>query len=326
MFPLISVIIPVYNVEKYIEKCIDSVLSQTYPNIEIILVDDGSPDQCGYICDEYAEKYEHIKVIHKKNGGLSDARNCGLEYVSGELLYFLDSDDFLAVDCIYILYECKIATNSQIAVSDLKKVYEYKKNILFNKMSEKRKYIVLSKEEALTSLFYQNLFDTSASNKLYERDLFNDINFPVGRIFEDLATIYKVFLKAEKISFVKNSGYFYLQRENSIEHSGYSSNKLDMLITISEIEENVKNCSVAIKKAAECRIVSSLFHIWLEMPNKIEESWAIKEIIKKNRMKIIMDLKARKKTKIACMLSYLGFSLVKKCFRIQDIVNNMRIK
>lgn len=212
---LISVIIPIYNVEKYLKKCIDSIINQTYKNLEIILVDDGSPDNCGKICDEYAKKDQRIRVIHKKNGGLSDARNAGIDIAKGKYIGFVDSDDYIETDMYEYLYNILIENSSDISICDYE--YYYEKNNTIGKSNNVKMNETVDKKEALRRLM-GNSIGNYAWNKLYKRDLFNNVRYPVGRKMEDCGTTYKLFYLSNKITIGNERKYYYLQRDDSILH------------------------------------------------------------------------------------------------------------
>lgn len=207
---LISVILPIYNVEPYIHKSIQSVLSQTYKNLQIILVDDGSPDGCPAICDEYAKKDKRIKVIHKKNGGLSDARNAGLKVAKGKYIAFLDSDDWIDPDMYSLLHEKLVENDCDIAQCNFRKISD--KSITIPKQSEDKIY---TKEEYLKKLFADE-FENFVWNKLYKAELFKDFNFPPIRAFEDVTFTPKVINKTEKIIYINECKYNYLIRNDSL--------------------------------------------------------------------------------------------------------------
>ena len=211
--PLISVIVPVYNVEKYINKCVDSIIGQDYANLEIILVDDGSPDNCGKICDEYKKLDKRVKVIHKSNGGLSSARNAGIEIAKGDYIGFVDSDDYIE-PCMYDkLLKALLQEKCSLAICGTAYVFENGKRI--NKTNAGNT-VVMDFEEALTEMNQYRLFDMGAWSKLYEARLFKNIRFPVGKLSEDFYIMYKIFDNANKIVFISDPAYNYLQRENSI--------------------------------------------------------------------------------------------------------------
>ena len=231
MQPLITVIIPVYNIEAYIEKCIRSVIGQTYKNLEIILVDDGSSDNSGLICDKYAKKDTRIKVIHKKNGGLSDARNAAIDIAAGEYLTFIDGDDYVANSYVEMLYEL-INEGYDISICGYKDIYETDSDIYEDTNEgikvKPNKILKMSSCEALKMMLYQKFFDTSAWGKLYKNQLFGGgIRYPVGKLFEDLGTTYKLFLASKKIIYCDTKMYFYLQRGGSISNDKYNTRKND---------------------------------------------------------------------------------------------------
>lgn len=226
--PLISVIIPVYKVEQFLKRCVDSVLSQTYTNLEIILVDDGSPDLCPKICDDYAALDSRIKVVHKKNGGLSSAKNAGLDTCKGEYIAFVDSDDFISKYFIEFLYQAVVEKHVNISVAEYRSFKE--DEVLFDE-NEPDNYTVekQSLEEIMSrysSIYSHDSMLTIVSwNKLYKADLFDEIRFPEGKLYEDAATTYKILNQCDEIAFVNNLLYYYFLRRNSISGSETFSEK-----------------------------------------------------------------------------------------------------
>lgn len=218
----ISVIVPIYKVENYLEKCITSIINQTYKNLEIILVDDGSPDRCGDICDKFAKMDNRIKVIHKENGGLSSARNSGIDISTGDYISFIDSDDWISND----LYETLITILNEENDIDIieyksKEVSEREINL---KIYDTKSYEIFNNEGALKSHFNSKYFYISACSKIYKKNLFDNIKFPIGKLAEDLHTTYKLFYKARKLAYIDYTGYYYYRRPDSI--MGTSSPKL----------------------------------------------------------------------------------------------------
>ena len=216
--PTISVIVPVYKVEKYIHRCVDSILSQTFQDFELILVDDGSPDNSGAICDDYAAKDSRVRVIHKENGGLSSARNAGIDAAQGEYLFFLDSDDVIHPDCFHILAECIRTTGAQIALGEFMRFTgEFLSSERF--CTWDGNCICKSGLETLNCFFdgRESLHSlVSACCKLWHRSLFQDIRFPVGRLFEDEFTTYKLYYQAGRIAFAGIVLYFYFVNDGGI--------------------------------------------------------------------------------------------------------------
>lgn len=211
---LVSVIVPVYNVEQYLNRCVESILLQTYNNIEVILVDDGSTDKSGVMCDSFASSDARIRVIHKKNGGLSSARNEGLKRATGDFIAFVDSDDYISSTMIEHLvrdmddYNADISSIGYCMFDD-----SGKPNINKSDTTE-----VFDKLSAIKLLFSKDKFCNFAWNKLYKKELFDNISFPVGRKMEDLGTTYLLFDKCSVITYNASSEYFYYQREDSILH------------------------------------------------------------------------------------------------------------
>lgn len=224
MSDLISIIVPVYNVEKYLKRCVKSIINQTYKNLEIILVDDGSTDKSPLICDEFCD--ERIKVIHKENGGLSDARNAGLKICKGAFISFIDSDDYIENDMIEILYNRIISDKSDICVCNFK-MTDDNGNIL-REDNQVIEDCILNKNE-----YYEKLSKpyywcyVTAWNKLYKKEVLSDFEFKKGKIHEDEFAICDIIKKCDKISCIKKPLYFYIQRENSIMHRKFSIKNMD---------------------------------------------------------------------------------------------------
>ena len=221
---LISIIVPVYKVEEYLDKCVRSVVNQTYSNLEIILVDDGSPDRCGRMCEQWAERDQRIRVLHKANGGLSDARNAGMEIATGTYTAFVDSDDWIAPDFIQTLYDALKKSGAQIAGCDVCTVYPDREPEL-NGTGHVR---VCTAEEAICDILHGTGFRAVAWNKLYLSSLLQGERYPVGKHHEDEFFTYRIYGKAEKLVYVDTPMYFYLQRQGSIMRS-FSIKRLDAL-------------------------------------------------------------------------------------------------
>ncbi len=221
----VSVIVPIYKVESYLDKCIRSITAQTYRELEIILVDDGSPDNCPAICDAWAEKDNRIKVIHKSNGGLSDARNAGLAAATGELVSFIDSDDWVAPEFIQTLYDAMIRTGAEIAECGTAFVDEEGRVL---RLRQAEKELILEPVEALERLVLENGVYQTVWNKLYRREIC--IPFETGKLNEDEFFTWKVFEKIKKLAVVEAPLYNYLQRGSSIIGTGYHIRRLDGLV------------------------------------------------------------------------------------------------
>lgn len=224
----ISVIVPVYKVEKYIKKCIDSITNQTYKDLEIILVDDGSPDNCPQILDEYAKCDNRIKVIHKENGGLSSARNEGMKYATGNYIAFVDSDDAIHEKKYEILHNLMKKHNADVSVCEVLKISENEDGEIVYPMikEENIQEKTLTRDEMLKQMLVNGDIGNFVFTKLYKRELFDGITFPDGKVYEDAATIYKVIHKANKIVYVNKKLYYYLYGRVGAITSNFTEKKI----------------------------------------------------------------------------------------------------
>lgn len=252
--PLISVIVPVYKVEAYLDKCISSIVGQTYRNLEIILVDDGSPDNCGAICDAWAEWDSRIKVIHKENGGLSDARNAGMSAATGELMGFVDSDDHIAPGMYQLLYERMIADNSDISACGVEMVFE---NGSPSRPLTKPGTCILDRTAAMEAVIRESWLKQPVWYKLYKSELVRDILFPVGKCHEDVYWTWQAVARAQKVSVFDAPCYFYVQRSGSIMGEGYSMKRLDSLEAKQQRLEYLKIHYAALENAGRIELLFS---------------------------------------------------------------------
>lgn len=227
---LISVIVPVYKVEKYIDRCVNSILKQTFKDFELILVDDGSPDKCGKICDEYAKKDDRIIVIHKTNGGLSDARNVGIDWAmknsNSEWITFIDSDDWVHVDYLMNLLTATVDNNIDISVCSY-----------INTTGEtnvEKENSPLNIELRGTEEFFinNNVNAVVAWGKLYKKNLWIDIRYPYGKIHEDEFTTHKVLFKIKNIAYISQNLYYYYTNQNGIMHQKWTPKRLDLELLV----------------------------------------------------------------------------------------------
>ena len=212
--PLVSIIVPIYKVEPYLRRCIDSIVNQTYTNLEIILVDDGSPDGCPQICDGYAAKDKRVVVIHKENGGLSDARNAGLDICKGEYISFVDSDDWVDEKYIKILLDIAIKENADIVIGCFEEILNEQN---FKSTSNNNQYDTFDSTELLCHLCKADLKGLMPSwGKIYTYNCFNNIHFPKNKLYEDAHINYKIYSNIKKACYTKNILYFYRIRDDSI--------------------------------------------------------------------------------------------------------------
>ena len=264
----ISVIVPIYKVEKYLRKCVDSIINQTYKNLEIILVDDGSPDNCPAICDEYAKKDNRIKVIHKPNGGLSDARNAGLDIATGEYIAFVDSDDYIDLTMYEKLYNAIKQNNCDLAICGFRQVDENDKP-LNNGWS--KKFVIYEKDHSLDALFTTNIGGiVVAWNKLYKKHIFDIIRYPKGLIHEDEYIIYDVIVKCNGIVIIEDQLYNYVQRANSIIGSKPTKKVFDV-ITALEYRKSKIGLNDKYYPEVCSQLLNAYYTVWQRVQNGDKE-------------------------------------------------------
>ena len=262
---MVSVIIPVYNVQDYLARCVDSVLTQTYSDLEIILVDDGSIDISGDMCDEYALKDSRLKVIHKENGGLSEARNAGLERARGTYVTFIDADDYVHPQFVELLVKTAHSTGAQIAACTWQELNDGDKpRRVKSKNPRCRTY---TQEEAINSVFYQRRLNHSACSRIFETSLFRDLRFPEGALYEDLAIIYPLLRKVEKVALLKAPMYYYMHRPGSI-ITTMTLRRTQVLDHLEKLEELVASEAPQYLPAVRSRHMSACFNMLRLMPAK----------------------------------------------------------
>ena len=249
---LISVIVPIYKVETFLDKCISSIVDQTYKNLEIILVDDGSPDNCPQKCDEWAKKDSRIKVIHKENGGVSSARNAALDIAKGDYICFVDGDDYVAIDLYEKIVNLLRKNPFDIIVFDANRI-DLNGDIFSS--TEKIQEGLINSESALAELLNSNI-NSYVWDKVYKKSLFDDVRFPVNRKWEDVATIYKLFMKTNNIYCYPQKMYFYLKREESITKQALDDKTLgDIFIARYECYLDLKDTYPNLRELAVLRTV-----------------------------------------------------------------------
>lgn len=257
---LISVIVPVYKVEKYLNRCVESILAQTYKNIEIILIDDDSPDNCPKICDEYSRIYSNIKTIHLKNSGIgvSGARNAGLDHSNGEYIAFVDSDDY--VHCELFLQLHKLLDKhptANMSICSYQKVNEETKK--FDGLTI-RKEMLLDVQGAMNLIIEDQIY-TAVWSKLFKRSCFENLRFPVGKHNEDMFLMPSIFLKAKHIVYCPLPLYYYFQDNESLCRSKFNYNMLDMLDALSNWNEQVESQFPILLKKAKSHYYNTVINI-----------------------------------------------------------------
>lgn len=279
----ISIIVPVYNTEKYLSKCLNSLIKQTYKDIEIIVVNDGSKDKSLEIAKKFAKQDNRIKVFNKENGGLSSARNFGIEKASGEYIGFVDSDDYIKENMFEILYNMIKEANAKIAICGWYLVEDNQ----IRTCNFKCKKLVLNDEQAIDMLLNHVSFDNFACNKLFHRALFKDVMFPVGELLEDLSTIYKLIHEAKVIVVDSNPLYYYVLHSNSITSNLYKQVNPDSF----KVFENRKNSLLSLYPKLSNKIKSNYFtasrnYFTISIHSSIRDKKFEKKMIKEMRKNI----------------------------------------
>ena len=286
--PEISIIIPVYKVEKYLNCCLDSVLSQTFSDFEVILVDDGSPDNCGKICDEYAKKDPRFCVIHKENGGISDARNAGLKVATGRYIGFVDSDDYIEPEMYAVLYRMIQEENADIAVCGMYNCFGSKRTVQYSP----KETFVCDGKQALAFMLEGKKVEAVVCNKLYRKEFFHKYSFLKDKIYEDIFLLPSLFLSSDKVVVTTEHYYNYRHRAESITTSPYSEAAWDMVDAYKQAYEQIRDYCPELTDIAIFRIYLSHFIVldrMLLMPDykSIEKYPVIVDYLRKNWKEII---------------------------------------
>lgn len=309
----VSVIIPVYNVEKYLNECVDSVVTQTHDNLEIILVDDGSTDYSGVICENYKNIDSRIIVIHKENGGLSDARNAALDVCSGDYITFVDSDDYISPYFIEVLVRGIEHENCNVAaLTDGVDFWdEVPERPLLASGKEQAEFEIFDAPDALELMLYQKIA-TGAQFKIYKKEIFDDIRFPKGYYYEDVATTYKTFEKSPKVTIINCPLYAYRKRHDSIIRQKFSERKLSALSIYEEMVMDTVINEWKLKDAAISRSFAMMYSVFLQVPYDMKDTkkriW--NKIVECRKTVAFSKSKLmRKKNRYAAIISYLGMDV-----------------
>lgn len=306
----VSIIVPIYKVEAYLDKCVESIVNQTYSNLEIILVDDGSPDNCPKMCDEWAKKDERIRVIHKPNGGLSDARNAGMAVATGEYISFVDSDDFLAEQ--YVEFQLKAIMDNNVKMSACDFCLFYDGDIVSDRVGLGI-ISVSSSEDAIGDILNNRKVRAVAWNKMFHRTLLIGEEFPQGKYHEDEFFSYRIIHKAGKIAYIDSKLYYYRQRQGSIMAS-FNIKHLEVLDAYLErlnLFENEYPELYLKDKTIFCVSCVQFYRTALKADDC--DKGEIKSVILENRKKVRFNAKefmsCSSKQKIYVLMSRFGLSI-----------------
>lgn len=302
---LVSIVIPVYNTAQYLVKCVQSVLEQTYPHFELILVDDGSTDSSPQLCDELAQQDERVHVLHQKNGGQAAARNAGVQQSRGESVMFVDSDDLIAADMLETLVALKGEeqdATSIVCVMDVPEGESLKAD------TARLEQFHLSPEEACETLLYQTLFDTGPIAKLIPRKIVLQHPFPVGRIYEDLACVYLWLLDSRHVAVSTRKMYYYFHRTGSTVRQGFSDRYYDEQTAIDSIYDHIEKEKPALLAAAISRRFSCYCHLLLLLPREntyADKRAQLRQVLRTDCARVVRNPKCRRKNRLAALVYFL---------------------
>ena len=302
--PLISVIVPVYNVEKYLDRCVQSIVEQTYSNLEIILVDDGSPDNCGAMCDAWAKKDSRIKVIHQKNGGSAQARNVGLDCTTGDYIGFVDSDDFIHPEMYTRLHETILAKHSDVVECNYETVSS--DSVLQTECNQQQE-VVLNTEAALRANIQDKICRQLVWNKLYCKFVVDNVRFTEGRFIDDEFFTYKALGNAKKVVVIPDKLYCYRQQLDSVMHQTYSLKRLDALVAKQQRLEYLKIYYPTLVNVARIDLLFSCMYAMqmslrhLQRKELFEAKKAIGNTWRQSKGALKMSLKQRVWYMLACI-------------------------
>ena len=315
-FPLISVIIPVYRAEKWLDACVQSVVSQQWDNLEVILVDDGSPDGSGALCDRWTAKDSRIRVIHKENGGPSTARNAALDVAKGSHFLFVDSDDVLDSRILRKLYDCLTDTGADIAACEIAHLFDDEPSA-FTCEDEVQVY---TPREVITQMWYQHAFIPSGCAKLYKREIFDELRFRPGLIFEDADLMHQIYWKANKIVYTPSKMYGYIHRtgSESITTRPFSMKDLDILSVADGVLDFAQTNAPDLLNAAYAYITTVAMRIVLNAPNEARYAQGVaraKELLSQYGRQVLKDKNLRKKNRYALLLYFYCRPLMRVAYK-----------
>lgn len=323
---LISVIVPVYKVEEYLKKCVDSIINQTYSNLEIILVDDGSPDNCGKICDEYAKSDARVKVIHKENGGLSSARNAGLDVAKGEYISFVDSDDMIKESFIEVLY--KLCIDNKCDISECGYLRFQSEDELLNKNKATASIKVYSNYEMQKKIYDEECVKTVVVwNKLYKKYIYEKMRFPFGKIHEDEYTTYKAFFVSKtNVAVTDLNLYFYRINQNGITGQKFNTKRLDALGALEERKKfYLKNGEKELYEMAVNSYMAMLVEYYFKIKENVDDSEKHLENIRKETNKNVKEILKIRNINWKVRLLYQVFSISPNLYSfLVEVIRNIK--
>lgn len=315
---MISVLMPVYNVEKYLRQCLDSILAQSYSDYEVVLVNDGSTDQSGAICDAYAAQHDCIRVIHQKNAGVAQARNTLLAAARGEYITFVDSDDAIEPTYLEVLMRDLQETGADISICTWSEFSDEGVRTELTWDGKEQGFQLWTTQQAVTRLFYQKTIDNNPWGKLYTRAVLQDVVFPAGKVYEDLAVIYQIFLKAKRICYRPEALYLYRCNTRGISQSVFSPRRMDLIDVAERVYSDVEKRFPDYLQAARARVLRAFIHVYLQIPDCAEFKAYQNRVftgIRKHCRAVACDSNAKRGTRLAALIACIHPGLLRKLHR-----------
>lgn len=320
--PVISIIVPVYNVERYLNKCVDSILAQTFTDFELLLIDDGSTDSSGTTCDQYAAKDSRVRVLHKENGGLSDARNTGIEAAKGDYIGFIDSDDYIDSDMYEYLYGLILKESADVAACGI--YHCYIDRIEPPKVPEE--LLVVNNEQAIALMLDSKKISVNAVNKLYRRSLYQSIRYPVGKLSEDAFIVVELFAQTKKVVISTVPKYYYLHHEGTITSSPFREKDVNVIEAYTKNLRLIEEKFPSLKQQALFRYYFAHFYVLDKMvfssdrPNTTLKTQII-HVLRSHFFSILSNPYVGRNRKIALCGLMIHFSIYKKLVSLNRNVN-----
>ena len=303
---MISVLVPVYNVEKYLRRCIDSILSQTYTDYEIVLVDDGSTDRSGALCDAYAKEHGCIRVIHQENAGLAQVRNVSVAAARGDYITFVDSDDAIEPTYLETLLRDLQETGADISICSWSEVSVDGKRTELSWDHKDKGFQVWTKEQAVKMLLYQKGIDNNMWGKLYSSSVLKDVVFPAGKVYEDIAVAYQIFLKGARVCYRPEPLYLYTCNTSGISQSAFTPRRMDLIDMAENMYSDIGRRFPDYCRAAQARLFRAYIHVYLQIPDRADFREYRDRVfagIRKNCRAVACDPEAKRGTRMAALMA-----------------------
>ena len=312
--PLISVVVPIYNTSKYLPRCLNSIINQTYKNLEIICINDGSTDNSLSILQNYAQKDSRIKITTQKNAGLSAARNTGITKSTGKYITFVDSDDEISHNMLEKLLVSLQKNDADISVCSFKEIYPDGKITHFNKVSSAQTYTT---EQSLKAMLQEQGFMLSATMKLFLTTYFKNIQFPIGKLHEDIGTTYKLIMRAHRVTFVPEELYFYHHHGESITSKKFDERKLDIIALTDQMCKDIDAKYPTLKNITNERRMRARFSVLRQIPTNNPETKKILQYLRTHKSYITKNPEATKTDKFALALALFNPKLFQLAYKIK---------